>query len=795
MGSAAHVAVFRCSCQATCNSRHCRAGRAVWLVLVATAAASVMCGVLIGRNWAPPAIISGDRQSAEIDNESGPPSADMPLSRSRNRTERGLRSAASSLPNANYRRKFAVVVGIDRYINPELSPLDNAVNDAREFSELLKTEFGFLAEDVLLLIDSDATKSRILGALDEWLSAKALQKDDALLWFFAGHGDSADGDPGADGGCLAPVDAWHDDFESWISVPALKERLQRVPCRHRAVLLDCCYSGSLFRTPRGQASVTSTSTSLSNHSSDEASEGARFGVSRLPISTEDSFLSTCLANPAFCGLSAGRMTPVSDGLGENRHSIFTSALMDVMRERANSSRQDHAFTFSQLAVQVQERVANASSSRQVPDWGVLDDRAAGDFVFTPTVRRATPRELSEERRRSSHQRLMRLYVDNGWKEHEDGEYGNSLVWFAQACLDDADDRDRQWVHRTRLCQVLNLCPTLIAVFEHPQSVTDAKFVSEQSDIATTSADGQIRLWSLDSFSQPRMTWPSAGAYGLSVDKQNSRLLSWSLTGATVWDLATGTPQSAVLGSGYGVARGRFDSAGSSVMLSGLFNPEHSLGGRLYRLRDGEVTFQLLPQGTSTSRACMSFDGQRVGIAYYDSASQKRLANVWNVSTLEAVGPAVEMVSSDRAMNLNTDGSQLVIVDDQGVTRVVDTQTGAQVGPEMKREAKSQWAAFNQRGDRLLTIHEPLLSVQSGRSTESGYAQLWAWPTGEPLGDRLEDDGDIHWATFSDDGKLLLTATDTAVSVRETDEGGCYSCRSCTIKGSHQPALTPMLPSS
>ncbi len=94
------------------------------------------------------------------------------------------------------------------------------------------------------------------------------------------------------------------------------------------------------------------------------------------------------------GISARRFTPVCDGLGDDRHSVFTGILLQVLRERADTVREDHAFTFRQLAAQVESRVANAGVN-QIPDWGALGV-GDGDFVFRPTVPVQTPREQLDD---------------------------------------------------------------------------------------------------------------------------------------------------------------------------------------------------------------------------------------------------------------------------------------------------------------------------------------------------------------------------------------------------------------
>ena len=287
-----------------------------------------------------------------------------------------------------YDRTFAIIIGVDDYSAKEsdLEPLQFAVNDAREVRDLLRDEFGYAEERIRYLTEKDATRDAIRDAFEKWLPNQKVQPDDAVLVFFSGHGliDKKQQ------GYLAAVDSRRDDLErTCVAASWLRDELGALACRHKLVILDSCYSGSLFQDKSlPMANAQAISTTSSEGSAQQRGSGKTSGADNLAY---------YLAAPAFLGMSAGRYTPVADGLGEQRHSVFTSALLKVLRERADSPREDHVFTFRQAASQIESRVANAIQSRQIPDWGRLGP-GDGDFLFRPTVKRMTPREVSEKRR-------------------------------------------------------------------------------------------------------------------------------------------------------------------------------------------------------------------------------------------------------------------------------------------------------------------------------------------------------------------------------------------------------------
>ncbi|UYO54604.1 caspase family protein [Rhodopseudomonas palustris] len=80
---------------------------------------------------------------------------------------------------------YAVVVGINDYLN--LNKLKGAVDDAHDISGAL-TKSG--VRDVVTLIDAEATRKSVLGAIDRMITK--VHKDDLAIITFAGHGGRED---------------------------------------------------------------------------------------------------------------------------------------------------------------------------------------------------------------------------------------------------------------------------------------------------------------------------------------------------------------------------------------------------------------------------------------------------------------------------------------------------------------------------------------------------------------------------------------------------------------------------
>jgi hypothetical protein len=79
--------------------------------------------------------------------------------------------------------KYAMLVGINKYPG---NALNGCVNDVTNLREMLVDNFGFPADNIVLLTDEEATRENILAKLDGF-GAK-LHRDDLFVFAYSGHG-------------------------------------------------------------------------------------------------------------------------------------------------------------------------------------------------------------------------------------------------------------------------------------------------------------------------------------------------------------------------------------------------------------------------------------------------------------------------------------------------------------------------------------------------------------------------------------------------------------------------------
>jgi hypothetical protein len=168
--------------------------------------------------------------------EAQSPSAQQPDSRLITHPE-----SIGVLPNQN--KRWALLVGVDRYEDSNIAPLRGAANDANSLKDVLIKHAGFPQDQVIVLSTNEPperqpTRKNILKRLSN-LSG-LVPKDGLLLVSFAGHGIDRNGRA-----FLIPSDATlTEDLglleETAVSVNHLKQRIKDTGVQQVMILLDAC---------------------------------------------------------------------------------------------------------------------------------------------------------------------------------------------------------------------------------------------------------------------------------------------------------------------------------------------------------------------------------------------------------------------------------------------------------------------------------------------------------------------------------------------------------------------------
>ncbi len=130
-----------------------------------------------------------------------------------------------------FKKSHAFIIGINDYC--DWPKLRSPVNDANKLAEILETEQGFKVHPPLLNASSEEMKQFLEKTMLEKVGA-----EDRCLLFYTGHSTVAE-----DRGYLIPADAGLSDISSYYSMHNLYYVIDRLPCTHFLLILDCSFSG------------------------------------------------------------------------------------------------------------------------------------------------------------------------------------------------------------------------------------------------------------------------------------------------------------------------------------------------------------------------------------------------------------------------------------------------------------------------------------------------------------------------------------------------------------------------
>ena len=272
----------------------------------------------------------GNRARISIDIE-GEKYALPPLTRVESATQR----------QALYGKSYALVIGINQY--EKWPGLEFAVADANAVKDTLQ-QTGF--DDITIIMDKEATQRRILTELFHKLPQK-VDRNDRVLFYFAGHGQTEDLPGGGKKGYIIPVDAEIDSYaSSALSMEQIRSLSSRIAAKHIFYVMDCCYSGLGLNR----------------------SAGVWPGIS--------DYLRKVSAMRVVQIITAG-------GQGEQvqereGHGLFTSYFLKAIQGEADLDK-DNVVTGTELGAYLRPTVSNASGQAQTPLFGRLEGE--GEFLF------------------------------------------------------------------------------------------------------------------------------------------------------------------------------------------------------------------------------------------------------------------------------------------------------------------------------------------------------------------------------------------------------------------------------
>lgn len=137
---------------------------------------------------------------------------------------------------------YAIIVGVNNYIDPALPDLVFCIADARDLKNTLLNSTMWSSVNITYL--PDATKTEIENAIKR--VARKVGSDSLVLFSFSGHGTLS---PDGSHAYICPADSSVTSFANDIEDDELERWLDGIPTSRRCVILDTCYSGAFLKKP------------------------------------------------------------------------------------------------------------------------------------------------------------------------------------------------------------------------------------------------------------------------------------------------------------------------------------------------------------------------------------------------------------------------------------------------------------------------------------------------------------------------------------------------------------------
>ncbi|BAY29078.1 WD-40 repeat-containing protein [Nostoc carneum NIES-2107] len=270
---------------------------------------------------------------------------------------------------SEFSRNLAFIVGINNYTNG-ISPLQNAVNDAKKLVEILREKHEY---KVWVCLDEVATLKNLNQLLEKTL-AEQVSENDRLLFYFAGHGIALNGDDGPTG-YLIPQDAKLNATETYLPMTKLQESLEKLPCHHFLGILDCCFAGA-FRWSSTRDLLTTP----------EVIHKERY----------DRFITDpawqVITSAAYDQKALDAFVLKSERGQVGNHSPFAAALIEALAGKADAyppstngkSAGDGVITATELYLYLRDAVEPATEGnrqRQTPGIWPLKKHDKGEYIF------------------------------------------------------------------------------------------------------------------------------------------------------------------------------------------------------------------------------------------------------------------------------------------------------------------------------------------------------------------------------------------------------------------------------
>lgn len=260
-------------------------------------------------------------------------------------------------------KRFALIIGVDKYDDPQINSLNGAANDARVLRDALVEHAGFPAEQVALLasdqpVERQPKRDVILKWLAKWRTQ--VPKDGLLLVAFSGHGIERNGQA-----YLLPADATSNrDItlleDTALSVERLKSYIRAIKVGQVMLILDACRNDPVAGRSESDNKLTSAYAKAFN-----------FDQRNREVEAFVTLYATAVGQRAY-------------EYSEKRQGYFTWAFVEALKGKAANERNE--VTLSSLVQYLQTSVPkyvarDLGTEREQRPFAVVEGYKADELVI------------------------------------------------------------------------------------------------------------------------------------------------------------------------------------------------------------------------------------------------------------------------------------------------------------------------------------------------------------------------------------------------------------------------------
>ncbi|MEM7132543.1 MAG: caspase family protein [Chloroflexota bacterium] len=286
---------------------------------------------------------------------------------------------------------YALMVAVDDYKADSVPDLGGCVNDVNAMEQLLVNKFGLAQENVVKLLDSQAThaaikesfRSHLIGNAQAWAEAGSPEPKPAFYFHYSGHGSQAVDPTGTKPDGMDETTIPHDsrtdgvyDIKDW----ELGEMLEELThySDNVTVFMDCCHSGSGTRKVKpGMIPTRRANPDLRPQPTGKAADataGNEFGVGKRSLKADGEAPEDRYVLLASCrDTEEANEYRVPEGNSFRQHGVTTYFVVEELSKMSP----DRPLTYRELHERVRQKVHSQYSSQMPQCEGDRDREVFG----------------------------------------------------------------------------------------------------------------------------------------------------------------------------------------------------------------------------------------------------------------------------------------------------------------------------------------------------------------------------------------------------------------------------------